>query len=168
MWIADRMCSVAATSAVHTATESFFTEVRRSSADIQQQPVYRWVPPRRNATTLPRNHRGVVVIFFHLRKCAGVSVRELFARQGAWRLAPYCLPAGRVLKGLRAGAKGAGAGWTFWELHCDFDIQRVRQLVATVVNVTNGATVLTFTSLRHPVDLVMSEYSVHTRATGGA
>ena len=56
-----------------------------------------------------------VVVFYHLAKCGGTSVRRLFENIGAWRMMPYCKGEDRVRRILGQQQERL----LFWENHCE-------------------------------------------------
>jgi hypothetical protein len=126
--------------------------------------MFNWVQPWRNASVLP--DRRVLAVFIHFSKCAGTAVRSLFVSSGAWRLAPYCISPTRVMHGLRATGNQSST-WTFWEVHCSPSIRQLVPLLNATTRLSAEQAgsplmmplVFSFTSIRHPVDLVMSEHN---------
>ena len=108
-------------------------------------------PDHPNATT--------IAVFFHMRKCAGTSLRLVFDRQESWQLLPYCTsPAMAIDRGLRAPHP-----FMLLELHCSPHLHDAGQVLEAsrqqlAAAGRNPLRIFSFTVLRHPVDLLLSEH----------
>lgn len=103
--------------------------------------------------------RNAHAIFFHMRKCAGTSIREMFKQPATWALLPYCLPINKALSML----SGTAFNYTFWELHCEVRMQHLANTIAQArTRLLNRHSeplhLVAFTSLRHPVDMALSDH----------
>ena len=140
------------------------------------------VAPKSNATRAPPGGGPFVAVFFHLKKCAGTTVRNLFINAQAWAMMPYCQRRTTVAKKFLIPATRQSA-WIFWEFHCflymdqhaaasgiAYTLRTVkealdRRSISSSDNVTAPTTVASFTVLRHPATLAMSEYYYWHRTT---
>lgn len=114
------------------------------------------LPERASNSTADEARR--LAIFFHMHKCAGTSVREMFRRSGSWSLLPYCLPVAKVLTKLNSSF------WQprmFWEQHCAVRMQGLAETLQRAEESVHGRgmSIISFTVLRDPVDVALSEHA---------
>ena len=117
----------------------------------------RYTPPRERAPHRDGDNRTTVVLFIHLRKCAGTSVRELFGRRGLWGLLPYCASEDRVIRGM--ARMQPPDPYLFWEDHCNFFGSNLPHTINATRHLPWRPRVWSFILLRHPVNLTLSYHN---------
>lgn len=128
------------------------------------------VPPTRlglKSSSATSGNQSTVVIFVHMRKHAGTSIRRTFESQHTWQLLPYCLPWPTAIQPALRSNASLTHHW-FLELHCNNHFPRVASMLTaareTLVAAGRGpAHHLSFTVLRNPVDLTLSEHNFFGR-----
>ena len=103
-----------------------------------------------------------LVIFFHLAKCAGTAVRELFQSSGQWGILPYCQPAPLVLEML--ANMSAPPPYLFWEQHCTPSLPLLHAILNSSRHLPSRPHVTSFIVLRDPIDLALSDYAYFPRS----
>ena len=122
--------------------------------------VAEYVPPKN--TALAAAGPPQLVIFFHLAKCAGTAVRELFQSSGRWGILPYCQPAQFVLEML--AKMSAPPPYLFWEQHCNPELPALHATLNASAQLHFAPHVTSFIVLRDPIDLALSDYTYfHSR-----
>ena len=107
------------------------------------------------------------VVFVHMRKHAGTSIRRMFQSQGTWQLLPYCLPwPDAVQRALRSNS--TSTRHMFLELHCHTYLPKFANMInaSRKTLATAGHSplrVMSFTVLRNPIDLILSEHNFFGR-----
>ena len=119
------------------------------------------VRPNRSVVALP-NGSLLLVAFVHLKKTAGTAIRQIFDRLNMWLLLPYCVPRTTAVHRALALRANVAASFLFHELHCFSYMPNVASMLnATRTQLATSTqspiSIIAFTSLRHPVDLMLSE-----------
>ena len=101
--------------------------------------------------------RPIAVLFYHLRKCAGTTVRRLFEKSCGcnWTFINYCMAEEHALP--RVAMSLLNSSRVFWENHCSPRMRNISMTVAALRAMHHNT--MAFTVLRHPVDMVFSEHA---------
>jgi len=97
-----------------------------------------------------------VVVFWHLRKCGGTSVRNMFASIGHWAQLPYCKTEYSVLKMASSLPRWP---FVFWESHCRPELWNVEKTARALHASIHRPVVTTFTVLRDPVAVAVATWN---------
>lgn len=97
----------------------------------------------------------MLVIYYHLRKCGGTSVREMFTNNKRFERVDQFGAVSFLNKDIFS-EENAGKH-LFWERHTNPHIQKISEDTKKYKNYTNN--VYSFITMRNPISIVKSEYN---------